>query len=160
MILSTHAIVGAAIASFVPGHPALAFVAGVASHFVIDAIPHSDYPLRSISIGRSRSAITANHHLVRDLGFITFDAAAGLAVAAWLYAGPGATLAVLLGAFGAILPDPLQLAYRLYPREPLRSLQRFHRWMHTKHKLSWPWAVSSQGLFVLLIIGIAEFVRP
>ena len=157
MILSTHAIVGAAIASFVPGYPALAFVAGVVSHFAIDAIPHSDYPLRSI--GRSRSAITANHHLVRDLGFITFDAAAGLAVAAWLYAGPGATLAVLLGAFGAILPDPLRLAYRVYPREPLRSLQRFHGWIHTKHKLSWPWAVSSQGLFVLLIIGTAEFVR-
>jgi hypothetical protein len=36
---------------------------------------------------------------------------------------------------------------------------RFHGWIHTKHKLSWPWAVSSQGLFVLLIIGIAEFVR-
>jgi len=39
MILSTHAIVGAAIASFLPSHPTTAFVLGFASHFVLDAIP-------------------------------------------------------------------------------------------------------------------------
>ena len=53
MILSTHAVVGGTIASFVPGHPVLAFVIGAASHFAIDAIPHVDYPLYSISIKRS-----------------------------------------------------------------------------------------------------------
>lgn len=159
MILSTHAIVGASIASFMPNQPALAFVAGVASHFLIDAIPHSDYRLNSISIGRSRPAIAANSFLVRDLGLLAVDASAGLVVALVLYAGPGATLAVLLGAIGGMLPDPLQLAYRLYPREPLRSLQRFHAWMHTKHKLTWPWAAISQILFVLLTICVAELAR-
>jgi hypothetical protein len=39
MILSTHAIVGAAIASFLPSHPTTAFVLGFGSHFVLDAIP-------------------------------------------------------------------------------------------------------------------------
>ena len=52
MILSTHAIVGGAIASLFPSHPALVAVAGFASHFAIDAIPHWDYPLRSISTGQ------------------------------------------------------------------------------------------------------------
>src|SRR5260370_42631939 len=47
MILSTPAIVGAAIASFLPSHPTTAFVLGFASHFVLDAIPHWDYPIRS-----------------------------------------------------------------------------------------------------------------
>ena len=155
MILSTHAIVGAAIASLMPGQPALAFIAGVASHFAIDAIPHSDYRLRS-KIGRSRPAISV---MVRDLGLLAIDAAAGLAVALFLYASPGATPAILLGAVGGMLPDPLRLAHRLYPREPLRSLQRFHAWIHTKHRLTWPWAVSSQALFVLLIICVAELVR-
>jgi hypothetical protein len=42
MILSTHAIVGAAIASFLPSHPTIAFVLGFGSHFVLDAIPHWD----------------------------------------------------------------------------------------------------------------------
>ena len=87
MILSTHAIVGGAIASFIPEHPTLAFVAGIASHFAIDAIPHSDYRLRSISIGRSRPAITFNQLLVSDLILIAFDAAAGIAIALGFYAG-------------------------------------------------------------------------
>jgi hypothetical protein len=52
MILSTHAVVGGAIASLVPSDPILAAAAGFASHFAIDAIPHWDYPLRSISVGK------------------------------------------------------------------------------------------------------------
>jgi hypothetical protein len=44
MILTTHAVVGAALASFVPEHPAVAFVVGFGSHFILDAIPHVDYP--------------------------------------------------------------------------------------------------------------------
>jgi hypothetical protein len=50
MILTTHAIVGAARASFMPSHPAAAFVVGFASHFALDAIPHVDYPIKSRSV--------------------------------------------------------------------------------------------------------------
>jgi hypothetical protein len=135
MILSTHAVVGGAIASLMPGHPVLAFVIGAASHFAIDAIPHVDYPLYSISVKRSvPSALSLNWLLVRDLGLITLDACLGLLIVLWLYASPGATTAVLAGALGAMLPDPLQLLSKLYPREPLRSLQRFHVWIHNKAK--------------------------
>ena len=155
MILSTHAVVGGAIASFMPGHPVLAFVIGAASHFVIDAIPHVDYPLYSISVKRSAtSALTLNWLLVQDLGLITLDASVGLAIVLWLYASPGATTAVFAGALGAMLPDPLQLLHKLHPREPLRSLQRFHVWIHTKRRLSWPLGVSSQLSFAALVIGL------
>jgi hypothetical protein len=159
MILSTHAIVGGALASFMPAHPAAAFVVGMASHYAIDAIPHGDYPLRSISIWKGRTAITSTPLLLRDLFMIASDAAIGIAITLWLYAGPGVTLAVLSGAIGAILPDPLRLAYRLFPREPLRSLQRFHVWMHTKNQLKSSLAVISQTGFVLLTIGLVEIVR-
>jgi hypothetical protein len=155
MILSTHAIVGGAIASLMPGHPMFAFVTGVASHFAIDAIPHVDYPLYSITVSRSaNSALTVNWLLLRDFGLITLDAFAGLAIVLWLYASPGAIVAVLAGALGAMLPDPLQLLQKLYPREPLRSLQRFHVWIHTKRRMSWPLGVASQLSFVLVVIGL------
>ena len=155
MILSTHAIVGGAIASLMPGHPALAFVVGVASHFAIDAIPHVDYPLHSITVRRSAaSALTLNWLLVQDLSLITLDACVGLAIVLCLYASPGAIIAVLAGALGAMLPDPLQVLQKLYPREPLRSLQRFHGWMHTKRRLSWPLGVISQLSFVALVVGL------
>src|SRR4051794_1472464 len=96
MILSTHAVLGGAIASLMPNHPLLALVCGIASHFAIDAIPHADYPLRSISL-RPGAAIAVNRSLLRDLGAISLDAAVGLAAAMWLYATPTAAVAVLLG---------------------------------------------------------------
>jgi hypothetical protein len=81
MILSTHAVVGGAIAGSIPGHPVLAFVIGTASHFAIDAIPHVDYPLYSITVKRSApSTLTLNWLLVRDLGLMTLDAFVGLAI--------------------------------------------------------------------------------
>jgi hypothetical protein len=43
MLLVTHLAVGAAIGEAVhglPGAPAIAFVLGVASHYVLDALPH------------------------------------------------------------------------------------------------------------------------
>jgi hypothetical protein len=104
-----------------PDQPALAFVAGIASHFVIDAIPHSDYPLRSISIGRNRPALLADRLWARDLGLLAFDASAGLAMALLLYASPRATPAILLGAIGGMLPGPMRLIHRLYPREFLSA---------------------------------------
>jgi len=50
MIPSTHAIVGGAVASLFPSHPVLVAALGFASPFAIDAIPHWDYPLQSISV--------------------------------------------------------------------------------------------------------------
>ena len=155
MILSAHAIVGGTIASLMPGHPVLCFFVGAASHFAIDAIPHVDYPLHSISVRRSSPrALTLNWLLVQDLGLITLDACVGLAIVLWLYASPGATTAVVAGALGAMLPDPLQLLQKLYPREPLKSLQRFHSWIHTKRRLKWPLGVSSQLSFVALVVAL------
>jgi hypothetical protein len=93
VILSTHAIVGAAIASLIPDHPALAFPGGMANHFAIDSIPHWDYPLRAISVKPSTGAtLRLNWFLFRDLGLITLDACVGLAIALWLYATPTAEL--------------------------------------------------------------------
>jgi hypothetical protein len=160
MILSTHAVVGAAIASLMPSHPALAFVSGIASHFVIDAIPHWDYPLRKIlKPSTTARALTLNWRLFGGLGLIALDACVGMAVALWLYASPTATTAVLLGALGAILPDPLRLAHKLWPREPLRTLQRFHARIHTKRRLGWAIGVTSQLSFVVLVIAASAAIR-
>jgi hypothetical protein len=155
MILSTHAIVGGALASLFPSHPVLVVAAGFASHFAIDAIPHWDYKLRSISVAAgARNQLRLTGPLLRDLGLIGFDASAGMALALVLFATPATAGAIALGAIAAMLPDPLQLAHSLYPREPLISLQRFHRWIHTKRQLSWPMGVSSQVLFAVLVMSV------
>jgi len=155
MILSTHAIVGGAIASLFPTHPAVAIVGGFASHFLIDAIPHWDYPLQSISLGPgARNRLTLRGPRLRDLAVIAFDAFAGLIAAIALFSTPVSMLTILSGALAAMLPDPLQFAYTLRPGEPLKSLQRFHSWMHTKHQIGARIGVSSQIAFVAGVIGL------
>jgi hypothetical protein len=86
---------------------------------------------------------------------IALDACAGLAIAIWLFATPATIEAILLGAVAAMVPDPLQVAHALYPREPLKSLQRFHQWIHAKRQLSWPLGASSQAIFAAAVCGIA-----
>lgn len=54
-----------------------------------------------------------------------------------------------------MLPDPLQFAHSLFPREPLNPPQRFHGWIHSKQKLAWRWGVSSQVVFATAVSGLA-----
>jgi len=157
MILSTHAIVGGAIASLLPSHPVLAVAAGFASHFAIDAIPHWDYPLRSIATGKTADnrKLKVSATLFRDLALIGFDACAGLVLALLLFATSTTAWVIALGAIAGMLPDPLQFVHSVYPHEPLKSLQRFHSWIHSKKKLQWQLGVSSQAGFAALVTVLA-----
>jgi hypothetical protein len=160
MILSTHAVVGAALASLIPSHPIAAFAAGFASHFVIDSLPHWDYPLKSISLGpnaRNDGRVTVAR--IRDLTVIGFDAFAGLILAIGIFGSEANPVAILAGAIGGMLPDPLQFAYTMYPYEPLATLQRFHKWMHTDRKLGWLFGVGSQVAFASTVIWAAVAAR-
>ena len=161
MILSTHAIVGGAIASLFPSHPGLVAVASFASHYAIDAIPHWDYPLQSIAVGRGANnrSLTRSRGLFLDLTLIGFDACAGLGLAVWLFATSATLGVIVLGACAAMLPDPLQFVQSVYPHEPLKSLQRFHHWMHAKQKLSWPIGASSQAMLAVAVSGLAMAFR-
>jgi hypothetical protein len=160
MILSTHAIVGGALASLFPSHPVVAFAAGFASHFVIDAIPHWDYPLQAISVAPGhRNKLKFDRPLLQDLVLIGFDGFAGLVLAVGLFATSATVLTIVVGALAAMLPDPLRFVHSLFPREPLKSLQRFHRWIHTKRRLEWPLGVSSQIVFVATVIGLVPALR-
>lgn len=157
MILSTHAIVGGAIASFFPSHPALAVLAGFASHFAIDAIPHWDYPLQSISVGNGADnrRLKIGAALIGDLALIGLDACAGLALSLFLFATPAMVSTIALGAIAGMLPDALQFVHSVYQREPLKSLQRFHSWIHSKRRLQWRLGVSSQAAFAILVSALA-----
>jgi hypothetical protein len=157
MILSTHAIVGGAIASLLPSHPMLAVAAGFASHFAIDAIPHWDYPLRSVATGKTADnrKLKMSATLFRDLALIGFDACAGLALALLLFATSTTVWVIALGAIAGMLPDPLQFVHSVYPHEPLKSLQRFHSWIHSKKRLQWQLGVSTQAGFAALVTVLA-----
>jgi hypothetical protein len=158
MILSTHALVGAALANMFPAHPAAAFAVGFASHFVLDAIPHADYPIRSASLDPKIGApLRFDRALLQDAVTIGADGFLGLLFAFLLFASPENQWAILLGAFGAVLPDAFQFLYARFPYEPLRTLQRFHRWAHTNTEIKERvgLAIASQLLLVVATSAVS-----
>jgi hypothetical protein len=161
MILCTHAIVGAALASFLPSHPAAAFVIGFASHFAVDAIPHRDYPINSRSVNpRIGAPMAFDRALLQDAVTIGFDGVFGLVAALLLFGSPAGLFAILLGAIGAMLPDPLQFMHARLPHEPLRTLQRFHLWAHTNKQVKGIiFGVGTQAAFVAVVVGLTIAVH-
>jgi hypothetical protein len=160
MILTTHAIVGAALASFLPSHPAAAFVAGFASHFALDAIPHVDYPIKSRSVNpRIGAPMAFDRALLQDAATIGSDGPFGIMAALFLFSTTASFWAILMGAIGAMLPDPLQFVHTRLPHEPLRTLQRFHLWAHTKKRMTGVLGVGTQAAFVACVIGLTAAIH-
>jgi hypothetical protein len=161
MILTTHAVVGAALASFVPSHPAAAFVLGFGSHFILDAIPHVDYPIRSRSVNpRIGAPMTFDRALLQDIVTIGSDGLFGMLVSLLLFSTSANFWAVLMGAVGAMAPDPLQFAFTRWRHEPLRTFQRFHLWAHSKKKIeSVVLGIGTQAAFVTLVVGLTAAIH-
>src|SRR3989338_3626363 len=164
MTLTTHALVGAAAPNSSPEPPYIAFAAGFASHFAIDAIPHWDYGqyLRSIEqdpAHRMHTDMRFGKYFLHDLLIIAGDAMLGFVLtfaAAWvLKVSPEIAL---VGAGAGLYPDLLQFIYykiRTTPFEPvLTYLQRFHIWVQkNSERTEWGWQ-KGLGTQVLLVTGI------
>ena len=143
-------------------HPTTAFVLGFASHFVLDAIPHWDYAIRSAAVDPKIGApMTFDRALLRDAVVIGSDGLVGILGALLLFASSEGLWSILLGAFGAMLPDPLHTIHAHFPHEPLRSLQRFHRWIHTDKRIKKDLilGVGSQIALVAVVVGLAMMAQ-
>lgn len=141
MVLAAHAVVGAAVASLMPSNPVLGFTLAFGSHFVLDAIPHWHYPLRSLSYDHDKPMdidMRIDTRFIYDLMAISLDGIVGIG-ASLLFFSVGqhgiSPFIVLMGAFAGMLPDALQFLYMKWRHEPLVTLQRFHEWAHTDHFL-------------------------
>jgi hypothetical protein len=158
LTLTTHGVVGGAIVSLIPAHPVLGLCLAFASHYLLDGIPHLDYPIRSASLG-SAAPMKYDTALLTDAITISADAVLGVALALLLFAARGSIALVACGALAAILPDVLQFAYTRFPHEPLASLQTFHRWAHTSKGMKQPiLGIVSQVIFLVVIVIAARTV--
>lgn len=161
MILATHAVAAAALAATMPNQPVLAFAAAGASHFLLDAIPHWDYELRSSRKDRN-NPLNDDIVLGRDFWFDSIklgaDTVLGLALTWFLFrsffTGPLGTLTFAAGITGGLLPDLLQFAYFKLRWPWLTTLQRFHYWIHADHnrKLKPFIGITLQALIAATII--------
>jgi hypothetical protein len=135
MILSAHAVSGAAFASLTPDKPLVGFVVGFPSHFVLDAIPHWDYSLESIKHEGNdpmKDDMVLDKRFLKDILKISADAIIGLLLAYLIFGFylKVSIFVILCGAVGAMMPDALAFVYMKWKHEPLTSLQRFHIWIH------------------------------
>ena len=157
MTLTTHAVVGAAIAGALADKPILAILLAFLSHFILDAIPHWDYTPRSAVRNPDRpldNDLKIGHAFFFDLLVIAGDFFLGLFLAALVfYSAPAhVVLIALLGAIAAMAPDFLQFVYMKWRHEPMTSLQRFHLASHAKRDLkAYPVAGVTIQLIVILI---------
>lgn len=171
MILATHAIVGAAVGRFFPENPFLALITGFISHFLIDAIPHWQYPLKSIVKDKNnpkdlmREDMVVGEDFIGDLTLITIDLLSGLVLALYIFGTKGNLLnpSVLLGALGGILPDALTFAYFKFRVEPLATIQRLQIFANREGKNhifenSHFKGFLSQTAFASLVIAVSKII--
>lgn len=169
MTLSTHAIIGGSLAAAIPlayNQPlkftALAFMAGILSHFLLDGVPHWDYSLASDN--KSEDPMGADLKIGRsflfDLIKVGLDVSLGLLVAGLFFisiAGRQPSI-IFAGVLGAILPDFLQFAYMKIRRAPFSWLQYLHNYYHYDKKAFKKYGplegASLQVFFALLVAGM------
>jgi hypothetical protein len=138
VILANHAITGAALASLTPNEPLVGFSVGFLSHFILDAIPHWDYYRNLGSVKKDENNpmnddIVINKKFVNDILLkVGPDIATGFLISYLVFClyFKISIIAVLCGSVGGIAPDILHFAYIKWRHEPLKSLLKFHLWIH------------------------------
>ena len=160
MTLTTHAIVGATVATLTP-NPILGFVLGFGSHYVLDAIPHWSYPIHSLEKDKKNSLNTKliiSKDSEVDFIKIAIDGILGLLLSFILvgFFHPDSFLTILCGALGGMIPDALQFLYWKWKCEPFTTFQRLHNWAHTSNRIDdKPFTgIFSQILIIFLVLLI------
>ncbi|MBI4059321.1 hypothetical protein HY404_03730 [Candidatus Microgenomates bacterium] len=107
MVEIPHVLVGAAIAAKV-GNPALALPLALASHFVLDMLPHWNPSIHSQlkSLGKVANPTKKLIAVESTLALI-----AGLLVATTVLPNYYHAVVVILGAFMGVLPDVVEIPY-------------------------------------------------
>lgn len=131
MILSVHALFGAAVASLVPTHPVVGFALGFASHLALDAIPHRDYDLISFDQDPNRkmqfvAGPDIKFRFIRDIILISFDAIFGIILAYLFFFNSAHPWIFLIGATGGMMPDFLTILYVFWKYKYLVLFFKFH----------------------------------
>lgn len=157
MYSPTHATVGLFVATVMPD-PVSAFLAGVGTHYLLDAIPHGD-----TGVGDWLRAPGAVRRIIRvesiDLGLTV------IIVALLLTGHPSNQwLKLIFGGLGGIIPDLLWgLRFVLDRRQwhiPLLSRfvhlhDRWHKWGHAKAAYDVPFTVGIMIQIVFLVVSLS-----
>lgn len=148
MTVVSHAALGAVIAMTLK-EPALVLPLALASHYVLDALPHFGYP------GGGGYSEVFKHRLTYLYGLFDFIASAIFLKLIW-----GTGWLVYISAFVAVTPDIANVYRYLFlerkrlsePGEGM-TLSRFHRWLQWGH---YPWGILVEIAIAVLLISLVR----
>lgn len=153
MTLTTHAAIGAALGSAI-GNPALGFFFGLASHFLVDMIPHGDNNfLDEYKKGKKKRLAKA---------YVTVDAAVAIIFLMSVVSGrPHTTttnIAFSAAVVGSILPDLLVGLKEIFPaNRVLRGFYKIHFFFHDSLSRRYGdtrlvFALAGQAMFIIALM--------
>ncbi len=150
MMAAPHMIVGAILGSLIQNFP-LAFLAGIASHFIFDAIPHLEFSIFWPEDRQDNLRLTVGEYI-----FVFFDVLIGVLLVLWIFYARAENWPILVAAFGAILPDLIDnvpfWSPRLRKLPGFKQFHQFHQFIHSGlSKKYWIFGLS----VYIMIIGIA-----
>lgn len=122
MILSTHFVTGAAVASYTDS-PAVLIAGAIILHFLLDLIPHWEY-------------VNRLSELKKRIPYLLIDIVSGpMVIFIAILVLFGFNLENLywffLGGLASMLPDSLTFLYIIFPKNNLlKNFYRFHNWVH------------------------------
>ncbi|MES2436640.1 MAG: hypothetical protein V4519_01395 [Patescibacteria group bacterium] len=160
MTLTTHAVTGALVGAVASSNPAFAAVAAFASHFLLDAIPHWDYSLSTVSEDSknplNNNMQTKGKRFYVDLSKTLFDAVLGMAIVILVFmnAPVQVLIGALIGAIFAVAPDPLQFVYWKLRLRILEPVQKFHLFIHAKTLLKDRPVIGIGSQIILIILTV------
>jgi hypothetical protein len=132
MILVSHSIVGAALTHRSLGFVTVFFV-GVASHYIMDMIPHWHYNVphikHAVNETRGVKTLSMKASLIPEFMYIAIDLMLGFLLSFIIFGGSWEIIAV--GVLGAVVPDLLVGLGRFFPVSILVRHDQFHRWVHS-----------------------------
>lgn len=126
MLLSTHALVGAAIGKHI-GSPWLIILVSLIVHFIIDSFRHGEY-------SKWESA-------TKDIVWkATLDLLIGFSIIILYFNLSSPDILeirnIFIGVFASVFPDFLTFLYRIFNFKFLKKIYQFHTWIH--HQSSAP----------------------
>ncbi len=133
MVLTAHAIVGAAAANIFPESYGLEFLSSYLSHYLADIIPHIEYDISGIHDKETKNFRSVFHNAKSFLNvlIIGLDFFIGVASSLLIFVHDRKTLiATSIGIIGGVLPDLLQYFYYRTKKWPWTIFQKIHDVFH------------------------------
>lgn len=124
MTLTTHAAIGAVIGGMI-GNPILGFALGLASHFLVDIVPHGDNQLADLFRIHKKKRKFAVAYVMVDATLAMY-----LVMAVFLVRTDSSHLAFAAAVAGSVLPDLLIGLADIWRCTALKKFGKFHFFFH------------------------------